>query len=59
MFACNEEVRDNDPDSENVKVITKEQLKCSYRAIEFDERKHKLLNSELKKLYTAITRARS
>ena len=35
-----------------------EDLDISYRPLEFDYNKHKLLNSELKKLYTAITRAR-
>ncbi|XP_056000419.1 uncharacterized protein LOC125653487 isoform X3 [Ostrea edulis] len=32
---------------------------CDARALEFDQRKHKVLNTELKLLYTAITRART
>ena len=39
-------------------VTLEEELQCHSRGIEFDGDKHKLLNSELKKLYTAVTRAR-
>lgn len=31
----------------------------SPRPLEFDPRKHKILNTELKRLYTALTRART
>lgn len=34
------------------------QQKGRPRALSFDEKKHKVLNSELKHLYTAVTRAR-
>ena len=39
-------------------VTLDEELQCHSRGIKFDGDKHKLLNSELKKLYTAVTRAR-
>ena len=41
-----------------MRVTLEEELQCHSRGIKFDGDKHKLLNSELKKLYTAITRAR-
>lgn len=44
--------------STSIKVLSAEELEIKYRPLEFDYNKHKLLNSELKKLYTAITRAR-
>ena len=46
-------------DSENgLQVIQPDKLNYEHRPLDFDYNKHKLLNSELKKLYTAITRAR-
>ena len=39
-------------------VTLDKELQCHSRGIKFDGDKHKLLNSELKKLYTAVTRAR-
>lgn len=42
----------------SLRITLEEQLECATRALDFDYNKHKLLNSELKKLYTAITRAR-
>ena len=41
-----------------MKVTLEEELQCHSRGIKFDGDKHKLLNSKLKKLYTAVTRAR-
>lgn len=46
-------------DSEDgLQVIDSENINYNHRPLDFDYNKHKLLNSELKKLYTAITRAR-
>ena len=46
-------------DSEyGLQVTHTESINYEHRPLDFDYSKHKLLNSELKKLYTAITRAR-
>ena len=51
-------VEETTQQEQNLKVKFEDQLECESRALAFDHNKHKLLNSELKKLYTAITRAR-
>ncbi|KAK0066179.1 TPR and ankyrin repeat-containing protein 1, partial [Biomphalaria pfeifferi] len=45
---------------ENLKIIDSDVLEkgCRLRPLSFDSRQHKLLDTELKQLYTAVTRAR-
>ena len=51
------EVSTNESES-SLQVIQQDDLHYVFRTLDFDYGKHKLLNSELKKLYTAVTRAR-
>ena len=53
-----ENIEETEESNFSLRVSLEEQLECETRALDFDYNKHKLLNSELKKLYTAITRAR-
>lgn len=46
------------PNATGLVELTEEDLATSTRPLEFDSEKHKVLNSEFKFLYTAITRAR-
>ena len=48
----------NDDDLQESSLQTIKLDECRYRNVDFDPTKHKLLNSELKKFYTAVTRAR-
>ena len=46
------------PSTSSLVELTEDDLEMTSRPLEFDPEKHKVLNSELKFLYTAITRAR-
>ena len=58
--ACKAQPQERPQGTDGIGLVSKTESELSFesRPLEFDYNKHKILNSELKQLYTAVTRAR-